>query len=299
MTVLVLGASGMLGSAVVQTFVERGHSVVGSLRPGVEAPKPSAYVAAHFDAAVDDPGALLEATDGVSWIINAIGVIKPHIDETDRGSVERAVLVNSLFPFRLATAAARRGVRVIQIATDCVYSGSRGVYVESDEHDPLDVYGKSKSLGEVRDPHVVHLRASIIGPEMDRSTSLLEWVKGQPLGAEISGFQNHLWNGVTTRAFARVCAGLVEEDGPLPHLLHLIPADQTSKFDLVSDIAHAFCRDDISVRRVDATTAINRTLATEEPALVHRLWDAAGYPSAPSVREMVYEAALWANSRSA
>ena len=120
-----------------------------------------------FDARVDSIATLLEVNKP-NWIINCIGVIKPHIDEKVPSSIENAIKVNSEFPILLASAAKKIGAKVIQIATDCVYSGFQGSYIESDLHDATDVYGKTKSLGEVPASNVMHLRASIIGPEVGR-----------------------------------------------------------------------------------------------------------------------------------
>ena len=93
-----------------------------------------------------------------------------------------------MLPHQLARKAESSGAKVIQIATDCVYSGKKGEYVESDEFDPLDVYGKTKSLGEVTSPGVYHLRCSIIGPEPKEHKFLLDWFLGQPKNARVNGY---------------------------------------------------------------------------------------------------------------
>src|SRR5207244_6584362 len=110
--------------------------------------------------------------------------------------VRRAVAVNSLFPYALSDVAEAAGARVLQIATDCVFSGREGSYREDSPHDPLDVYGKTKSLGEVQAPHFLNLRCSIVGPEIRGFRSLLCWFLAQPRNARLRGFVNHWWNGV-------------------------------------------------------------------------------------------------------
>ena len=209
MRVVVLGASGMLGSTLVRVLAaEPDVHVVACARDTRAAqslarpPAPSTWQT--FDANSADDRAFDGAIAGASWVINAIGVIKSYIRDTDADEVERAIDVNARFPHRLARAAERHGASVLQIATDCVYAGTRGAYVETDAHDALDVYGKTKSLGEVHAPHVHHLRTSIIGPEPAHFVSLLEWFRRQPRGATVNGFVNHHWNGVTTLQFARV-----------------------------------------------------------------------------------------------
>ena len=171
MRVVVLGASGMLGSMVLSELAGDGTlEVTGTVRPALDAEC----------AGVDDLARLL---DGASWAVNAIGVIKPYIRDDEAAAVERAVRVNGLFPHLLARAAERTGCRVLQIATDCVYSGTIGNYREDAPHDALDVYGKTKSLGEVNSPAVHHLRCSIIGPEPKAHVSLLDWFLGPPSGS--------------------------------------------------------------------------------------------------------------------
>ena len=163
--VLLLGVSGMLGAAVARVL---------AAEPTVE------LVAAdreRFDARTGDPRVLLEEVEP-DWVVNAIGVTKPHIDPASADSVAAALDVNARFPFALAEAARLHGARVIQIATDGVFSGESGGYREDAPHDALDVYGKSKSLGEVPAANVVNLRCSIIG-----AGSLVGWLLEQPSGA--------------------------------------------------------------------------------------------------------------------
>ena len=297
MKVMVFGVSGMLGSATLKTFTQAGHDVVATGRQSSwQGPLYGAKYA-KFDARQDDVCSLLDTLDEDDVAINAIGVIKPHIDESSPVSIRNAVEVNAVFPARLEAAAADRGVRVIQIATDCVYSGARGAYLESDPHDALDVYGKSKSLGETPGSSIMHLRASIVGPEQDRTTSLLEWVRNQPPEASISGFTNHMWNGVTTRAFARVCLGIAESDQFSPGTHHLLPAGTVTKMELVSLLAVAFDRPDISVAPTQAPTAVDRTLSTHDIAANERRWQLAGYPQVPTVADLVWEAAKWESLR--
>jgi dTDP-4-dehydrorhamnose reductase len=199
--------------------------------------------------------------------------------------------VNALFPLLLATAAERANARVIQIATDCVFSGTRGSYREDSPHDALDVYGKTKSLGEVSSPHVHHLRASIIGPEPKEHKFLLDWFLGQARGAIIDGFTNHDWNGVTTLHFARVAAGAVAARTPLPELHHLIPSGRITKAEMLDAFAVSYRRHDLKINKVAASSTIDRTLETNDKGLNTMLWDGAGYFAPPTVETMIAELA--------
>lgn len=246
---LILGSNGMLGSMLAKVT---GWDTLN--RPEFFAEKPN-------------PIKLM----GHDWYINAIGVIKPYCDV-----VERVIRVNSLFPYFLPS-------NTIQIATDCVYSGKKGNYVETDEHDATDVYGKTKSLGEA--PHIKNLRCSIIGPEVKNHISLLDWFLTQE---KANGFTNHLWNGITTYHFAKICQGVIEEGIELPQLQHIVPADVVTKAELLRIIAKAYGKD-IPVTDVEAPEAVDRTLSTNNPDLNLKLWKAAGYDNPPTIAEMVEE----------
>lgn len=249
--IFVPGTTGMLGSMVAKTIKES----IPLTREALDAEDPK-YPWWHAN----------------DWVINCIGLIKPYCDD-----VERAVRVNALFPHTFPSA------QVLQIATDCVFSGKKGNYSETDLHDALDVYGKTKSLGEAK--HIKNLRCSIIGPEVKTHTSLLDWFLSQK---EANGFTNHLWNGITTYHFAKICEGILREDIELPNIQHIVPGDQVTKAELLEIIAKAY-KKKIPVKRVQAPEAINRTLTTKNPELNLKLWKAAGYDKPPTIEQMVGE----------
>lgn len=288
MKVLVLGGSGMLGAMVLDILARDGDIQVQTAgRPG-SLPKAGGV---HLDAEAATPLELAGLLDGFDWAVNCIGVIKHTMDERQARDVERAVRVNALFPHFLAQGASAVGCKVLQIATDCVYSGAKGSYLETDPHDALDAYGKTKSLGEVPSEVMHHLRCSIIGPERRGKRSLLEWFLGQPEGARVKGYTNHLWNGVTTLHFARICQGIIKGGASLPGLCHVVPGNALSKGDLLQSVATAFGRTDLNLDLVPTAFPVDRTLGTSHPALNRELWAAAGYPEPPSLEGMVGELA--------
>ncbi len=296
MRVVVLGGSGMLGSMVVD-WLSRDHTlrVTATLRSGeLRQSFQECYPSTEWQVLdVETLGAqdLGEVLDGAEWAINCIGVIKPHINETIAVEIERAIRVNALFPHTLARAAEKCGVHVLQIATDCVYSGTKGKYLEGDKHDALDVYGKTKSLGEVASPNMHHLRVSIIGPEPLKHVSLLDWFLKQPAGSSITGYTNHQWNGITTLHFARLCHGVIRESLRSKLLQHIVPTATLTKAEMMRHFAETFHREDIEIRSADANVAADRTLATADEAFNRRMWSAAGYPEPPSVPQMLSELA--------
>jgi len=284
--VLILGANGMLGHACYEILSHgTGLEVLRTSRANLEG-----YI--NFDATSDEVSDLISKTNP-DWIINCIGIIKSHIKEDQGNSVLNAIKINSEFPFKLASAT---DATIIQIATDCVYSGARGHYTESDLHDALDVYGKTKSLGEAPLENIIHLQASIIGPELGRSTSLLEWFKNQPLNAEINGFTDHLWNGVTTHHFAKIALGIITNNYKEISKAHVVPSGLIAKSELLREFAAAYNRGDIAIKDVISKIKVDRTLETLNPELNLELWQMAGYQEIPSVSLMVHEQAEFSRS---
>jgi dTDP-4-dehydrorhamnose reductase len=283
----------MLGSMLTDELARHaGFCLTATRRATAETPKRGAIPGVAwvpFDASAANLEEALSACGKHQWIINAIGITKPLIRDDNPAQIERAVRVNVLLPHAVARYAEAHGARVLQIATDCVYSGARGAYVETDAHDALDAYGKTKSLGECYAPNTAHLRCSIVGPEPKDFKFLLEWFRTQPPGARVSGFLNHQWNGITTLHFARLCAGIIESDLELPHSQHVVPQGVVSKAEMLRLFASAYERLDIQITDTNASQVIDRTLSTLNHKLNARLWLAAGCPAPPSLPEMIAE----------
>ncbi len=296
--VVIIGCTGMLGAITLDSFVQSGDfDVVGTYRDvgAVEALRKS-YPETEFrelDAEAASSEDIDVALDEAEWVVNAAGVIKPYIHDDNPTETQRAINVNSLFPYKLAASAAKSSAKVIQIATDCVYSGRQGKYVESDQHDAIDVYGKTKSLGEAHLDNIVHIRASIIGPELKAHVSLLDWFLSNPKGAEVPGYTNHQWNGVTTLHFAKIAQGIIKNKIAIPHSQHLIPGNTISKANLLRSFAKEFGRADLTIKDGEAAVVVDRTLATENEELNKKIWEAAGYKIAPTIEQMVAELAKY------
>jgi dTDP-4-dehydrorhamnose reductase len=289
-SVLILGSQGMLGSMVARVLGELPEFEVTGTSRSPARPLGAGISLQRFDAEQDQVGELLDR-GAYEWVINAIGVTSAHIDSDASGSVESAIAVNALFPHRLVAECTLRGQRVIQIATDGVFTGAAGPYDEGAQHDATDVYGQTKSLGEVPGGSVVHLRCSIVGPEPPPAASLLGWVLSVPAGSRLRGYDQHRWNGVTTLQFAKLCAAVIGGT-QVPALQHVVPADSVSKAELLELILSAFGREDVAVDRVPGPGApVNRILTTRDSAANARLWQAAGYGQPPTISEMLVELA--------
>jgi len=179
--VLILGVGGMLGHACFDYFDDLGkYEIYGTWR------KPTLDKVRMFDASNESIEELIQNIEP-DWIINCIGVIKQKINEQDNRSVENTLQINQFFPHQIAKAVEGSKIKVIQIATDCVFNGFKGKYSEVSPHDALDLYGKSKSKGEVVSPEFLNLRVSIIGKEIESNYSLVSWFLSQKIGSEIDG----------------------------------------------------------------------------------------------------------------
>lgn len=170
-----------------------------------------------------------------------------------------------------------------------MYSGNTGGYKENSTPDPIDVYGKSKASGESNNSLVMNLRTSVIGPEKNSSVELLSWVLSTKENGILQGYKNHYWNGVTSLALAKVIEGIIRYDLFEPGNVHLVPANEITKFDLVKEIASLGNRRDISVVPFTAPNSVNRTLSTTNEQRNRTLWKSAGYSEIPSIQELLTE----------
>lgn len=281
--VWVLGSNGMLGSAVNAELLQRKVKSAAITRTSFGSYK----LGSRQDFDIEAIRNLEKLFETPTHIINAVGVVKPRIDETNSESVLHAIQGNTIFPRSLGRYCESKSVHLIQIATDCVFSGTKGEYLESDLHDPTDVYGKTKSLGEFSGDQISLIRCSIIGRENANKYSLVEWVNSQSPQASVNGFINHNWNGVTTKVFGMIAAGIIQENLNPIGKIHLIPKDKLNKLELVNLIKDELGRKDIDVKNFEASIVIDRTLSTELPDLNTLLWKSAGFKNTPTISEMV------------
>jgi dTDP-4-dehydrorhamnose reductase len=161
-------------------------------------------------------------------IINGVGVIKQKKESKDPIPSLR---VNSLFPHELAQLADEVGAKMIQISTDCVFSGRQGMYTEDSPEDPVDIYGRTKLLGEVtRAPHLT-LRTSFVGRQLRDSVSLFEWFIAQRNG-QAKGFKYAIYSGLTSQALSEVLLQIVDKHPALTGLYN-VASEPINKYDLL------------------------------------------------------------------
>lgn len=237
--VLILGASGMLGSTLLRYFLEHTNFVsMGSVRitspDCIFAPEIQSAIYCGIDA--DDPVCLqhLLTLTTPDVVINCIGLIKQLTSAHDP---IRAIKINALFPHQLLKVCAAQNARLIHISTDCVFSGSKGLYRESDTPDATDLYGRTKLMGEIDYGSALTLRTSIIGPELHSNSSLLNWFLSQT--GSIKGFTKAVFSGLPTVELARVIADYVIPRPTLTGLYH-VSSQPINKHALLTLIAQIY-----------------------------------------------------------
>ena len=168
-------------------------------------------------------------------VINCVGIIK-HLKEGHNPLI--SLRINSLLPHQLAELSGAFGARMVHISTDCVFTGRKGNYLESDISDAEDIYGRTKFLGEVHESHCLTLRTSIIGRELETKLGLIEWFLSQS-GQSIKGFRKAIYTGFTTMEMARVIEMVLLRQPDL-HGLWQVSSDPINKFDLLKIAQEAF-----------------------------------------------------------
>ena len=281
MKILVFGAGGMIGSAMFRVLHDKaGWQIWGTLRSGAamkffSAPQQERLL---MLGDVENNDQLVRAFAEVKpdVVVNCIGLTKHHKEAEDP---LLAIPLNALLPHRMADLCNAVGARLIHISTDCVFSGGRGNYTESDVADATDVYGKSKHLGEVVNyPHAITLRTSTIGYELQSSYGLLEWFLAQQ--DSCNGFNRAVFSGLPNTIFAQVVRDYVIPNVGLHGLYHA-GADPIGKYELLQLIARQYGKQIDIVR--DDSFVIDRSLNSE------RFAHATGYRAPPwpdMIREM-------------
>jgi dTDP-4-dehydrorhamnose reductase len=273
MKILVLGVTGMLGNAMFRYLSGDGrYDVYGSARgagtSGYFAPELASKIVTGVDVESHDSLVQLFGRVQPNLVINCIGLIK-QLSEAKDPLV--AIPINAMLPHRLARLGQVSGARLIHISTDCVFSGSKGNYLESDPSDAEDLYGRSKYLGEVDYPNAITLRTSIIGPELGNGArGLLGWFLSQQNVA--GGYTRAIFSGVPTVELARVINEFVIPRPALTGVFH-VASEPISKHELLQVFARVY-KKTVEIRPI-ATPVIDRSLNAE------RFREATGYIAAP------------------
>ncbi len=271
MRILVLGAGGMAGH-VVSLYLRENEFVVDTLSA-----KNRLDSATHLINVVDMEKleACLSATS-YDVVINCIGLLVRQSDEQRA----LAVYLNSFLPHHLVTRYENTKTKIIQVSTDCVFSGQHPPYRENSPYDGALFYDRTKALGEIGNEKDLTLRMSIVGPELrEDGVGLFNWFWAQK--GDISGYTHAMWNGITTTELAKGMKAAIEQD--LAGLYHLTPSNSISKFELLGIFKDVFRRKDITISP-SAEVISDKTLVTSRTDFDYRV---------PDYSDMVEEMKKW------
>ena len=275
MKVCVLGAGGLLGHMLIRVLGET-IDVYGTTRESRSISSPLARFLPqdkwidNIEASKFDSINKVFGTTNFDTVINCIGLIKQRNAQTTEHEM---MFINAEFPHHLAQVANQQGARVIHISTDCVFSGDKGNYVETDTPDPVDVYGKSKLFGELNDVKNLTLRTSHIGRELTIRKSFIEWLLSQKSG-HVEGYGHAIYSGLTSQELARLISELLNAKKGITGMFH-VSSQPISKLEIIKKL-NKLLNLEIDVIP-DLKVQINRSLNSDKFRLATNLtphnWD--------------------------
>lgn len=274
MTVLVFGASGMIGSEVSAYFQERGLSVC--------APASGEFTEDNLKWRKPSRQKLETLLDlkRPEIVFNFSGKTRHRIihkeDEVD------AILVNVLFSTMLDEIANKNSIPIFTIATDCVFSGNEGSYDENSAKDGHDIYAITKIAGEESTIATNYLRVSVVGLGNKNGASLAEWFYNLPLNSKIDGYANHYWNGVPSKVLSKVLYEIYRNKIELPRNFHLATEGKMIKSEMLYIFRELFNRKDIQIQEMQSPKLVDRSLTSIHQSLNLDIWNVCGFERVPS-----------------
>ena len=237
--VMLLGSAGMAGH-VLKCELQKISDIIEL----VDVARSSELIRPKIEMDVTDFMGLKEIINegDFDFIINCVGILNAFAEDNP----DQAILVNAYFPHFLETITKKSSSRIIHLSTDCVFSGSKGDYIETDFKDGLGFYARSKGLGELHNDKDLTIRTSIIGPDLNQNgIGLFNWVINQE--GVINGFSKAYWSGVTTIQLARsIIEFILQKDSPAG-VVHLTNDEKISKFELLIMIQQVYKLSDIKI----------------------------------------------------
>ena len=234
MKILILGGNGMIGHKMYQTISKIHKDTWVTLRKSLTS---------YSYSEIYNPEKVIDNIDLINFqtISNQLNKINPDIvvnacGITIRRGIEtlksNSIILNSALPHFLNEWVTSNNKRLIHFSTDCVFTGAKGDYIDNDNKDAYDLYGSTKSMGEVIDSKfAITLRGSMIGSELENKTELFEWFLKQK-NKTIKGFNKVIYSGITTTKMAEIILRLIEQ---YPNLsgVYNISSKPISKFELL------------------------------------------------------------------
>lgn len=273
--VLVLGAQGMLGHVVMESFRQNGDDVLGV---ALEKNGDDIYAIDVTSPALDR----FLYINRFDVVVNCIGILNQYAE----ANPDLAAYLNGYLPHKLEKFYRDTATKIIQPSTDCVFAGNNAPYREDAPPDGQTYYDRSKALGELVNDKDVTLRMSIVGPDVNEGgIGLFNWFMKQT--GDVRGFRNAMWTGITTIQLAK---GMIAAAGQnLTGLYHYVPDANISKYDMLVLFKEIFGRDDINVIPVEEPH-IDKSLQNTRTDFNHKI---------PGYREMFTEMKRWIETNAA
>jgi len=134
--VLVIGSKGNLGKDLVKVFEDDiNWEVFGYDKEDID---------------ITSEQSLREKIDGIepTAVVNAAAYNAVDKCETDEAEYELAKKINGYGPGYLAKICKEKDISLTHYVSDYIFDGKKGEYVENDQPNPINNYGRSKYLGE-------------------------------------------------------------------------------------------------------------------------------------------------------
>ena len=248
--ILILGSKGMAGHMIRDYLAKKESLIIVSFnRPNFSINETNNWMTQIIDE---------NNKEKIDYIINCIGVLVKKSEENPTN----AILINSLFPHKLANLCSKLDINLIHLSTDCWNDAS--------------TYGRSKRAGEINYPNHLTIRTSIIGPELKNGTGLFDWFMKEQ---EVNGFSEHYWVGITTLELSKIIYEIIMRDNKLKGIVDLRSREKVSKYELLKKINHIFNRK-IEINKKE-TEIIDKT--NNNPNILSNL----------SLNEQIIELKLW------
>ncbi|MEF9940860.1 MAG: SDR family oxidoreductase [Lachnospiraceae bacterium] len=271
MNILVLGANGMAGHMICLYLQEKGYNITGLVKK-----ESQLYPCIIGDARDKKQIETLFHDVQYDIVINCIGILNRAVDT----HLSDGIYLNSVFPHFLAELLQDKKSKLIHISTDCVFSGDKGAYTEKDRQDADSYYGRTKTLGEVKDGKNLTFRTSIVGPELkDSGIGLLDWFLNQT--GTVKGFTRAMWTGVTTLELAKAIEASISQN--VVGLYHLVNKEVISKYDLLC-LFNKYLNENRVDIKPDNTISIDKSLVNTRTDFDYTV---------ASYQQMIYELKEW------
>lgn len=276
MKFLILGCNGMAGHTISLYLKERGHDVLG-----FDMRQSTLVESVAGNALNSDFIKELVGFNKFDSVINCIGLLNQFAEKDKAG----AVYLNGYLPHYLAQITEGTATQIIHMSTDCVFSGKKGQYTETDFRDGETFYDRTKAIGELEDDKNITLRNSIIGPDLNpNGIGLLNWFMKQD--NEVDGYKGSIWTGQTTLQLAKTMEAAAKERAH--GLINAVPDESISKYDLLQLFNH-YLRDDKIKINVVYNNVLDKSLKRTRFDFDYLI---------PDYEAMVAELAVWMKKHS-